>query len=77
MKLVVPLTIPKTFASSVAAKLSWITRMIGIDAGDRRLEAELDARPRGPPSKSSSPCWASSCLFAVTTGLPARSAAST
>ncbi len=29
MKLVVPLTIPKTLVISVAARLSWITRITG------------------------------------------------
>ena len=32
MKLVVPLTIPKTFSIAVAPRLSWITRITGIDA---------------------------------------------
>ena len=47
MKLVVPLTIPNTFVISVAARLSWITRMTGHHAGDRRLEAQLDAGVAG------------------------------
>ena len=41
------------------------------DAGHRGLEAQLHAVPRAPPSHSSSPCWESSCLLAVTTCLPA------
>ena len=43
MKLVVPFTIPKTFAISVAPRLSWITRITGTAPGHRRLEPKLDA----------------------------------
>ena len=43
MKLVVPLTIPKTFSIAVAPRLSWITRIDRDHAGDRGLEAQLDA----------------------------------
>ena len=76
MKLVVPLTIPKTLEISVAPKLSWITRTIGITPATAASKRICTPASRAT-SKSSSPCWASSCLLAVTTGLPARSAAST
>src|SRR3954470_1559154 len=76
MKLVVPLTIPKTFAISVTPKLSWIVRTIGITAATDASKRSCTPASRAT-AKSSSPCWASSCLLAVTTGLPARSAART
>ena len=47
MKLVVPLTIPKTFETSVAPKLSWIDADDRDHAGDRGLEADLHARLAG------------------------------
>ena len=72
----VPLTIPKTLAISVTPKLSWIVRTIGITAATAASKRSCTPASRAT-AKSSSPCWASSCLLAVTTGLPARSAAST
>src|SRR6188472_598467 len=76
MKLVVPLTMPKTLAISVTPKLSWITRTIGITPATAASKRSCTPASRAA-SKSSSPCWASSCLLAVTTGRLARSAAST
>ena len=76
MKFVVPLTIPNTFVISVAARLSWITRITGTTpataASNRSWTPALRAA-----SKSSSPYWAINCLFAVTTWRPASSARST
>ena len=43
MKLVVPLTIPKTLEISVTPKLSWIDADDRDHPGDRGLEAQLDA----------------------------------
>src|SRR3954451_5183010 len=71
MKLVVPLTIPKTFEISVTPKLSWIVRTIGITAATAASKRSCTPASRATP-KSSSPCWASSCLLAVTSGRPAR-----
>src|SRR6476659_1589385 len=76
MKLVVPLTIPKTLEISVAPKLSCITRTIGSTPATAASKRICTPASRAT-SKSSSPCRASSCLLAVTTGLPARSAART
>src|SRR5829696_7862112 len=67
MKFVVPFTIPKTFVISVAARLSWITRITGTTPA-----TAASKRSWTPPSraaaKSSSPNCAISCLFAVTAG---------
>src|SRR4029077_2621915 len=76
MKLVVPLTIPKTFEIAVTPKLSWIVRTIGITAATAASKRSCTPASRATP-KSSSPCLASSCLLAVTTGRPARIASST
>ena len=76
MKLVVPLTIPKTLEISVTPKLSWIARMIGTTPATAASKRSCTPASRAA-ANSSSPCWASSCLLAVTTGCPARSAAST
>ena len=76
MKLVVPLTIPKTLLISVAARLSWITRITGTTPATAASKRSWTPASRAA-SNSSSPCWAISCLFAVTTWRPARSARST
>src|SRR4051812_38615477 len=73
MKFVVPLTIPNTFDISVTPKLSWITRMIGITPATAASKRSWTPASRAR-ANSSSPCCASSCLFAVTTGLAASSA---
>ena len=46
-------------------------------AGHRRLEGQRARRAARPRAASAAPCTASSALLAVTTGLPAASAAST
>ncbi len=69
----VPLTMPKTLAISVTPKLSWIARTIGITPATAASKRSCTPASRAT-SKSSSPCWASSCLLAVTTGRLARSA---
>ncbi len=66
----VPLTIPKTFVISVAARLSWITRMTGTTPATAASKRSWTPASRAA-SKSSSPCWAMSCLLAVTTWRPA------
>ena len=76
MKLVVPLTIPNTLVISVAARLSWITRITGTTPATAASKRSWTPFSRAV-SNSSSPCWATSCLFAVTTWRPARSARST
>ena len=76
MKLVVPLTIPKTLVISVAARLSWITRMIGTAPATAASKRSWTPLSRAA-SNSSSPNCAMSCLLAVTTWRPARSARST
>ena len=76
MKFVVPLTIPNTFVISVAARLSWITRMTGTTPATAASKRSWTPASRAA-SKSSSPNWAMSCLLAVTTWRPARRARST
>ena len=76
MKLVVPLTIPKTLVISVPARLSEITLITGTTPATAASKRSWTPASRAA-AKSSSPCWATSCLFAVTTCLPARSARST
>ncbi len=75
MKLVVPLTIPWMRSIGVAASDSSSTRTTGTAPA-----TAASKRSRTPCSRavsnSSSPCWESSCLLAVTTSLPARIAAS-
>ena len=73
MKLVVPLTIPNTFVISVAARLSWITRITGTTPATAASKRSWTPASRAA-AKSSSPCWAISCLLAVTTCLPAARA---
>ena len=77
MKFVVPLTIPWTRSTWAPASDSCEHADDRHDAGDRGLEAQLRARSRAAAAHSSSPCWESSCLLAVTTCRPARSARST
>ena len=67
MKLVVPLTIPWTRSIGAPASDSWSTRITGTTPGDGALEAQLHALASRATSHSSSPCWESSCLLAVTT----------
>ena len=76
MKLVVPLTIPKTLVISVAARLSWITLITGTTPATAASKRSCTPAPRAA-SKSSSPNCAISCLLAVTTWRPASSARST
>src|SRR6201996_7408885 len=61
---------------SAVAKPSWIVRTTGITAATAASKRSWTPLSRAI-WKSSSPCWASSCLFAVTTGRPARIAAAT
>src|ERR1700760_823313 len=61
---------------SAVAKPSWIVRTTGITAATAASKRSWTPLSRAIP-KSSSPYWASSCLFAVTTGRPARIAAAT
>ena len=69
----VPLTIPNTFSIGIAPRLSWTTRITGIAPA-----TAASKRSWAPPSlaaaTSSSPCWATSCLLAVTTWRPSRRA---
>ena len=71
MKFVVPLTIPSTRCTLVATSDSRSTLITGIaahtDASKRSWTPLSDA-----VAKSSAPRRATSCLFALTTGLPAR-----
>src|SRR5919201_797710 len=76
MKFVVPLTIPNTFSISVAARLSWITRMTGTTPATDASKRSWTPASRAA-AKSSSPNCAISCLLAVTTWRPARRARST
>ena len=73
MKLVVPFTIPNTFVISVAARLSWITRITGTTPATAASKRSWTPALRAA-SNSSSPCCATSCLLAVTTWRPAASA---
>jgi len=76
MKLVVPLTIPSTRWTLVATSDSRSTLITGIAA-----QTEASKRSWTPASdaaaNSSALRRASSCLFALTTGLPARRRSST
>ena len=76
MKLVVPLTIPEIRSIGSTPWPSWTTRITGTAPATAASKRNWTPASRAA-SKSSSPYWATSCLFAVTTGLPARSAAST
>ncbi len=75
MKLVVPLTIPWMRSIGVADSDSSSTRTTGTTPA-----TAASKRSRTPCSRavsnSSSPYWESSCLFALTTSLPARIALS-
>ena len=76
MKLVVPFTIPSTRCTFETTRDSRSTLITGIaaqtDASKRSCTPASEAA-----AKSSAPRRATSCLFAVTTGLPARSSSST
>ena len=76
MKFVVPLTIPSTRWTFVTTSDSRSTLITGIAA-----QTDASKRSCTPASaaaaKSSVLRRASSCLFAVTTGLPARSSSRT
>ena len=74
MKLVVPLTIPWTRSMWAPASDSREDADDRDDPGDGGLEAQLRRRARRAVANSSSPCWERSCLLAVTTWRPARSA---
>src|SRR5437764_1572649 len=73
MKLVVPLTIPWMRSIGVAESDSSSTRTTGTTPATAASKRRRTPRLRAV-SKSSSPCCESSCLFALTTSLPARSA---
>src|SRR5262249_14240312 len=76
MKLVVPLTIPSTRCTFVTTSDSRRTLITGIAA--QTLASKRSWRPAPEAaSKSSAPRWATSCLFAVTTCFPLRSACNT
>ena len=76
MKFVVPFTIPRIRWTFVAISDSRRTLTTGIaaqtDASKRSCTPAADA-----VAKSSAPSRARSCLFADTTGLPARSSSRT
>ena len=69
----VPLTIPKTFSIGTAPRLSCTTRITGIAPATAASKRSC-APPSCAAATSSSPCWASSCLLAVTTWRPSFSA---
>src|SRR5271166_213137 len=71
MKLVVPLTIPWMRSIGVAESDSSSTRTTGTAPATAASKRRRTPRSRAVPN-SSSPYWDSSCLFALTTSLPAR-----
>ena len=71
MKLVVPLTIPCTRSIVAPASDSWITRITGTTPATAPSNRSCTPSARAT-SHSSSPCWESSCLLAVTMCRPAR-----
>ena len=71
----VPLTIPWMRSIGVAASDSSSTRTTGTAPATAASKRSRTPYSRAV-SNSSSPCWESSCLLAVTTSLPARIAAS-
>ena len=76
MKFVVPLTIPSTRWTFVTTSDSRSTLITGIAA--QTLASKRSWTPASAAAaKSSAPRWATSCLFAVTTGFPAASSSST
>src|SRR5271165_2902566 len=75
MKFVVPLTIPWTLSIGVADRDSSSTRTTGTAPATAASKRSLTPCSRAV-SNSSSPCWESSCLLALTTSLPARIAVS-
>ena len=76
MKLVVPFTMPCTRSMWAAASVSEITRMAGTTPATAASKRSCTP-PARAASNSSSPCWDSSCLLAVTTCRPAPIARST
>ena len=76
MKFVVPLTMPWTRSTCAAASDSCSTRMTGTTPATAASKRSCTPCSRAH-AHSSSPCWQSSCLLAVTTCLPARIARST
>jgi len=72
---VVPFTIPWMRSIGVAASDSSSSRTTGTAPATAASKRRCTPCSRAV-SNSSSPCWESSCLFAVTTSLPARIAAS-
>ena len=76
MKFVVPLTIPWMRSMCAAASDSCSTRITGTTPATAASKRSCTLCSRAS-AHSSSPCWESSCLFAVTTCLPARIARST
>src|SRR4051812_17790448 len=76
MKLVVPLTIPCTRSTNVAASDSCRTRMTGTTPATAASKRSCTLFSRAH-AHSSSPWRESSCLLAVTTWRPARIASST
>ncbi len=72
MKFVVPFTIPSTRWTFVATSDSRSTFTTGIAA--HTLASKRSCTPASDAAaKSSAPRWATSCLFAETTGFPDRS----
>src|SRR3954447_11017392 len=76
MKFVVPLTIPCRRSTWAAASDSCSTRMTGTTPATAASKRSWTPWSRAA-AHSSSPCWESSCLLAVTTCLPAPMARST
>src|SRR5919201_3070849 len=70
MKFVVPLTMPATRSMCAAASVSWITRITGTTPPTAASKRSCTFAARAA-SYSSSPCWESTCLLAVTTWRPA------
>src|SRR5438093_3057051 len=76
MKLVVPFTIPSTRCTCVTTSDSRSTLITGIAAQTLASKRSCTPAARAVSNSSALRC-ATSCLFAVTTGLPARSRSST
>ena len=75
MKLVVPFTIPWMRSIGVTDSDASSTRTTGTTPATAASKRSLTPCARAV-SNSSSPCWESSSLFALTTSLPARMATS-
>src|SRR4051794_32975835 len=76
MKLVVPLTMPCSRSRCAPASDSCSTRITGTTPATAASKRSWTPCSRAA-AHSSSPCWESSCLLAVTTCLPAAMARST